>query len=79
MTYREKFESCKTWQDKVLILNMFHHQKLATEKHWSLRLTASYFYRSLGYVSESIKLAELSNLKEFPTRTEAIAFIRTKS
>lgn len=77
MTYKEKYESCETWQERAVIINLYHALQVAQRKHWTMRATAKYFGISLGHVSEDIKLAEsISTLRNISTRKEALKSIK---
>ena len=77
MTYREKYLSLTTWQDKVLIMNLYHCLKELEETSWTLRKTAKYFSKSTGYVSESLKLANhMELIKHCELRKDALLIVR---
>ena len=77
MTYKEQYNDHTTWQEKVVIMNLFHCLQVATKKRWRMADTASYFDVSLSLVSENLKLAEhLDVCKHIEFRDKAIQFVR---
>ena len=65
MTFKEKYDQSKTWQEKVSIMEAFHLVGTVKHEEWTISHTAVYFDVSLGLVSENLRLA--AALFKFPT------------
>ena len=77
MTYREKFNTCKSWKCKVQVLNLFHQYMCLRHKRWGMRQTAKYFNVSLGLVSENIELGNnWDRIKYIESRAKAIKYLK---
>lgn len=77
MTYKDKFNNCEAWHQRATILNLYHVLMCVRDKNWKLADTARYFDKSIGYVSESISLANhIELVRECKTRKEALERIR---
>lgn len=63
MTILEQYNSSSRWNEKVVLMDMFHLSKRANDKHWTLKDTALHFSVSVGLVSENIQLANAMNHK----------------
>ena len=75
MTFRQKYESSKSWQKKIYVMSLYHHFALMRDMHWTLQKTAKYFGVSKSLVSENLKLAlcfEHKYLLRIRTRREAL-------
>jgi hypothetical protein len=59
MTFLERYQEMKKWQDKVIIMEMYHLAQTIHHQDWTLRKTANYFNCSMGLISENLKLAKL--------------------
>jgi hypothetical protein len=78
MTFRQKYESSKTWQKKIYVMSLYHHFALMRDMHWTIQETANYFHVSKSLVSENLKLAlhmEHKQLLRIRTRREALVEI----
>jgi len=77
MTYKQQYEAQPKWQDRVIIMNLFHHLQVAAHKKWRILDTAEYFDVSIGLVSENLKLAQHMEIcGAIEKRDEAITFVR---
>lgn len=47
-----------TWQQKVQAIHTYHSTRLALDKSWSVRKTATALNRSAGSISQDLQLAE---------------------
>lgn len=75
MTAKQKYQNSKTWQHKVLVINIYHLY-MRTKKEWSVRKTAHYFGISVGNVSESLKLYQhFDKVKHAPSRKKALGML----
>jgi hypothetical protein len=83
LTFKEKYnEPNLTWQQKAILIALYHtvmHERYST---WTLRDTAIHFEVSIGLVSENIKLAKyIDNLKygkklmKLDTREKGLKYI----
>ena len=77
MTFKEKYLKCETWHDKAIIINFYHKLKCHQEHRWSIRKTARYFEKSIGFICEEIQLAEsMDNLIIYKTRKDALLHLK---
>lgn len=77
MTYREKYDSCKNWLEKIDVMNLFHKVKSVKNNKWRYRDTARYFGCALGLVSENLRLAEeREKIKHFDNRKRALLYLK---
>lgn len=77
MTYREQYNSHSKWQERVLVMNLFHCLQVAHQKKWGMKDTAEYFGVSIGLVSENLLLAvRMKDCAQFDYRQHAIDFIK---
>jgi hypothetical protein len=58
MTFVERYRIADKWQDKVLVMNLYHITATKISKDWTIRKTATVFEVSIGLVSENIRLAD---------------------
>lgn len=58
LTFLEKYRECKTWYEKVMVLEVYHLTGKHRYKDWSVSKTAAYFEISVGLASENLKLAK---------------------
>lgn len=76
MTFKEKYEKCLKWHEKVLVIELYHLVQIHKNKNWTLSKTAEYFSISMGLVSENLKLASAIHQNErimnLDTRQEAL-------
>lgn len=71
------YRTAKTWQEKVLVMNLYHKHMAMIHDSWSVRKTAKYFEKSIGLTSENLMLAKVFEaVKHFNTRQEALDFIK---
>lgn len=59
-----KYHDSDKWYEKALIILVYHTIMSGTVKHWTLRMTAKKMDRSVGLVSEDIRLAQCIKLHE---------------
>ncbi len=57
VTFKEQYSKCKTWQEKAILIALYHSIMVAKYPTWNVQDTASHFHKSIGLVSENIKLA----------------------
>ena len=75
--FKEKYNTLKTWQDRALVMTLYHHLMIMKVKKWNERLTAKYFQISLGAVSTNLKLSKrMSEVRDCSTRKEALEKIK---
>ena len=76
ITFKEKYESCKTWQEKVLVVSIYHTARRYNDDSWTIAKTAEKFGVSVGLICENLRLAEALNkypkLMKIETRAEAL-------
>jgi hypothetical protein len=58
LTFKEKYKLCKTWQDKAVIISLYHTIMVFKYPTWTITDTSEHFGVSIGLVSENIKLAK---------------------
>ena len=76
-TFYKKYKSCKKWQNKARVIQLYHAYMVVKNGKFSMRDVASYFDLSLGTISEAIKLAEnMPFIKDCLTRKEALSKIK---
>ena len=80
MTYKEKYDSTKKWNEKVLIMDSFHSLMIIKHgKVWTIYNTAKSLEVSPALVSENLRIAEaLRNGITFNNRSEAVRSTRRK-
>lgn len=71
------------WIDRALATNKYHQDRLREDEDWTLLETAEKLGRSLGSVSEDIKIASWMKthemqLRQIKTAGAALAYIRKK-
>jgi len=75
-TFKEKYEACKTWHDKVLVMEIFHLAMRARDSNWTVFKTANEFGCSVGLVSENLKIAQALHkhpqILQSPNRADAL-------
>jgi hypothetical protein len=73
----------RTWLDKAIDTYNYHARKIKENRRWTTRDTAKALVRSLGSISEDIKIAKWcrshrTKLEEFKYAKDAISWIREK-
>lgn len=58
VTFKDKYNECKTWQDKAICIALYHSIMSSRYPTWNLNDTALHFGVSIGLVSENIRLAK---------------------
>jgi hypothetical protein len=58
MNFKQKYENCKTWHEKVTVMEIYHLTMLHKVKGWTVSQTARDFGVSTGLVSENLRLAK---------------------
>jgi len=77
MTYKEKYESCSIWWQKVKIMVLFHTVQKLGHTGWTPLDTAKYFHCSKSLVNENLALGKsLKEIKDLPSRKKALIFLR---
>lgn len=76
MTFRDKYLQSKTWQEKIMVMEMYHIVMCYKIKNWTISKTADYFDCSLGLVSENLQLGRAfhsdPNIMTCDTRQHAL-------
>lgn len=76
MTFVERYQIADGWQEKVLVMSIFHSAATQGQKNWTIKQTASVFGVSVGLVSENLRLAEAidmgSDITNCETRQNAL-------
>ncbi len=76
-TFYKKYKSCKKWQNKARVIQLYHAYMIVKNGKFSFRQVATYFDLSLGTVCEAIKLAEnMPFIKDCLTRKEALGKLK---
>jgi hypothetical protein len=83
MTFLQRYNEATSWQDKAMIMEIYHLAMCHNVKGWTLQGTAKEFDCSIGLVSENIRLAhamhrDLSFLT-IESRQEALRRLNGKS
>lgn len=77
MTYKEKYNTAKSWKKKAWWIYLYSQTK--RQKH-TVRSLAAYFEISTGNVSEAILLgSNYSKIKHVRTREDALKILRTNN
>lgn len=83
MTFQERYEQEKTWQGRVMIMEIYHFAMCQRVKEWTISNTANQFGCSIGLVSENIRIATAihmnENLLKCETREDALKKVRNGS
>lgn len=76
MTFVERYRIADRWQDKVLVMNLYHTAATEMNDGWTIKQTATVFEVSIGLVSENLRLADAidkgSDITKCATRQEAL-------
>ena len=76
MTFLERYQLAETWQDKCLVMEIYHLAMTTRSKNWTITRTAESFGVSIGLVSENLRLALAIHVNpkmlECETRQDAI-------
>lgn len=76
MTFVEKYRMLTSWQEKAILMNLYHTVAVGRHKDWTIKQTATVFEVSVGLVSENIRLANAidsgSSIAKCATRQEAL-------
>ena len=71
-----------TWKQNAQMIEMYHLNQYTIDQNWSIRKTSEYLGRSLGSVSEDLRLSLAirfyPEVSEFRCRQEAIDFLKLK-
>lgn len=81
MTFIERYNSSKTWYEKVIVMELFHLTMCQRKDViWNISKTAEVFSVSNGLVSENLKLAHAihkdESIMKIDTRTHALEKVR---
>lgn len=71
MTFLEKYQSEKTWYNKVTVMELYHMTMCYRWKEWTLSKTAEYFEVSIGLVSENLRLAHTIHIDDAILKCES--------
>lgn len=76
VSFTERYYSDKTWQGRVMVMEIFHLAAISSDRNWTVGKTASFFGVSIGLASENLRLADAihrnEKLLECKTRQEAL-------
>lgn len=62
ITFKDKYNELSTWQEKAVLISLYHTAMCVKYKDWTLADTSQHFEVSIGLVSENIRLArEIDN------------------
>ena len=64
MNFKQKYEACETWHDKVTVIEIYHLTMSIREPGWKVLNTAHDFGLSVGLVSENLRLAKEIHVNE---------------
>jgi hypothetical protein len=80
MNFKQKYNQCNTWHDKVTVMEIYHLTMCHQSKGWTISQTANDFGVSIGLVSENLRLAQAihnnDKLLKCESRQEALRRIR---
>jgi hypothetical protein len=66
LTFKEKYnEPNLTWQEKAVLISLYHTVMLMKYPTWTLMDTAVHFDVSIGLVSENIRLGRFIDTKDY--------------
>ena len=82
-TFKERYNSSLTWQEKCILISLYHQIMCIKYHNWTIADTANHFKLSSGLVSENIRLAnEMNNgngsIIECKTRDDALKLIERR-
>lgn len=76
MTILEQYNSSSLWDEKIVLMEIYHLGQKMTNKQWTLHDTAWHFNVSIGLVSENLRLAGAlrvyPNLNKCESRQQAL-------
>lgn len=80
VTFKEKYAEVRRWQEKAVLISLYHTAMGLRYPSWTLSDTAQHFGVSIGLVSENIKLAKAidvpnSKLMQIETREKALRYL----
>ena len=83
LTFKDKYNQCKTWQDRAICIALYHTIMLTKYPTWTITDTSKHFEVSIGLVSENIRLAsEIDNgnkkVSECKYREDALKLIERR-
>ncbi len=83
-TFKEKYNSSLTWQEKCILINLYHQIMCIKYHNWTIADTANHFKLSSGLVSENIRLSKEINegnqqIAECKSREDALKLIERRS
>lgn len=73
LTFKDKYNECKTWQDKSICIALYHTAMMIKYPTWTITDTSLYFEVSIGLVSENVRLA-----KEIDSGNKKIVSAKTR-
>lgn len=65
VTFKQKYTTLTTWQEKAVLISLYHTAMLLKYPTWTLMDTATHFCISIGLVSENIRLGKAIDTKEY--------------
>jgi len=76
----DRIKTEKNWYQKCHLIYIYHQFKVGSSKRpnkWTIKNTAIELGLSVGFVSESLKIAESQVTKECKSRNDALKRIRS--
>lgn len=64
LTFKDKYGQISMWQEKAVLISLYHTAMCMKFKNWNMQDTATHFGVSIGLVSENIRLAKYIDSKE---------------
>lgn len=72
----------RTWRDHVMTVEIYHLKSLSTDPYWSLRKTAEVLGRSVGAISQDLRLSLALRIYpevgEFKNKNDALEYLRER-
>ncbi len=67
-TFKDKYVTLTSWQEKAVLIALYHQAMCLKFTNWTLMDTSQHFSISIGLVSENIRLARFIDSKEFGSK-----------
>lgn len=80
MNFQEKYDKCQSWQEKCIVMRLFHSAMIVRDKGWNIKKFAETTGFSSALISENLRLAEA--LDRFPkindckSRNDALNYLK---
>jgi len=85
VTFKQKYKEITTWQEKAVLISLYHTAMCMKYKAWTLQDTAAHFEVSIGLVSENIRIAKhIDSTEDGPklmkceTREKALKYLEKR-